>query len=63
MSYKSYTLGLHIPNGEANERAKKTPGNPTDPNKEIITANLGNLNPFWVGIRLIHIETLVECLH
>ena len=63
MSYESYTLGLHIPNGGSQQRAQWTLGNPTDPNGEPITANLGDLNPFWVGTRLLCIETLVECLH
>ena len=63
MSYENYTLGLHIPNGEANERAQQSLGNPTDPKWEPVMANLGDLNPFWVGIRLLCIETLVECLH
>ena len=24
---------------------------------------LGDLNPFWVGTRLLCIETLIECMH
>ena len=43
--------------------AQRTPGSPTDPNGEPITANLVDLNPFWVGTRLLHIESLAEYLH
>ena len=60
MSYESYTLGLHIPVGGKPMRAQWTPGSPMDPNGEPITANLGNLNPFWVGTRLLYFEILVE---
>ena len=49
--------------GEAIKRAQQTLGNPTYPNEEPIMANLGDLNPFWVGTRLLCIETLVEYLH
>ena len=48
--------------GEANNRSQWIPGNPTDPNGEPIMANLSDLDPFWVGARLLCIETLVECL-
>ena len=54
MSYKSYALGSTYTNwGTANE-------SPMDPNGEPRMANLGDLNPFWVGTRLLCVETLVE---
>ena len=62
MFYESYTQGLYISVGRKPMRAQKNPGNPIDPNKEPIIANLGDLNPFWVCTRLLCIETLVECL-
>ena len=55
--------GLYILLEGKPTRAQRTLGSPTDPNREPITANLGDLNPFWVGTRLLCIETLVECLH
>ena len=69
MSYEELHLGSTYsewgkPIRELNrpKRAQQTPGNPTDPNREPMTASLGDMNPFWVGARLLCIETLVECL-
>ena len=31
--------------------------------QEANNSQLGNLNPFWVGTRLLCIETLVVCMH
>ena len=64
MSYKSYTLGLHIPvNGGSQQESPMDPREPYRSQWEPITVNLGDLNPFWVGTRLLCIETLVECLY
>ena len=63
MSYESYTLGLYIPNGGSQQESPMDPREPVGSQQEPITANLGDLNPFWVGTRLLCIEILVECLH
>ena len=63
MSYESYTLGLYIPNRGSQRESPTDPREPYRSQKEPITANLGDLNPFWVGTRLLCIETLVACLH
>ena len=57
MSYESYTLGLHIPNGGSQQESPTDPREPYRSQQEPITANLGDLNPFWVGARLLCIET------
>ena len=46
MLYKSYTLGLHIPNGVSQLESLKDPRKPYRSQKEPIMANLGDLNPF-----------------
>ena len=58
ISYESYTLGLHIPVEESQQKVKNQELRAQEP----ITANLGDLNPFWVGARLLCVKILVECL-
>ena len=60
MSYESYTLGLHI---LYEGKPMKSPMDPREPKKSQQGTNngqIGDLNPFWVGTRLICIATLVE---
>ena len=63
MSYESYTLGLHIPNKGIQRESQTDPRESCRSQQKPIMANLGDLNPFWVGARLLCIEALVECLH
>ena len=62
MSYESYTLGLHIPNRGSQRESPIHPREPYGSQCKPIMANLGDLNPFWAGPRLLCIETLVEFL-
>ena len=62
MFYESYTLGLHIQNGGSQQESPTGPRKPFRSQQEPIMANLGDLNPFWVGARLLCVEALVECL-
>ena len=60
MSYETYNLGLYIPDEGSQQRS---PTDPREPNKSQRGTNNGqivDLNPFWVGTRLLHFETLVE---
>ena len=63
MYYESSTLGLYITVRGKPTRAQWPPENRMDPNREPIMAKLGDLNPFWVGTRLLCLETMVECLY
>ena len=59
MSYENYTLNLYILNGGSQLESLKDPREPYGSQQEPIMANLGDLNHFWVGARLLCIEPLV----
>ena len=64
ISYESYTLDYIYRSKEANERAGSSRAKELE-NKgaqEPMMANLGGLNPFGMGARLLCIETLVKYL-
>ena len=62
MFYEGFTLGLYISNKGSQHKSPMDPREPYGSQQEPIMANVGNLNPFWMGVRLLCVETLVDCL-